>query len=169
MSHPQAPLRWIENPNRCARIYFSLTYVTKEQTPPNHHVEAKHHPRGGVRPEHYQRIELTGNETTADLIARGVPERTARTAVKRGWYTLKYHHPQYPQDDGEGHFSSLENPYAFATAQVRHVIHTHLPTGIPPEDFEDTVQDALVWAWERRHCQHIEDFPAYISTGVAPH
>jgi hypothetical protein len=97
---------------------------------------------------------------------RGVPERTARTAIKRGWYTLKYHNPQYPQHEGAGLFPTLENPYAFVTAQVRHVLRTHLQRGLPPEDFEDTVQDALLWAWERRHCQHIEDFPAYISTVI---
>ena len=93
-------------------------------------------------------------------------QSVTRTAIKRGWYTLKYHNPQYPQHDGEGQFSALENPYAFATAQVRHVLRTHLQRGLPPEDFEDTVQDALVWAWERRHCQHIEEFPAYISTVI---
>jgi DNA-directed RNA polymerase specialized sigma24 family protein len=31
---------------------------------------------------------------------------------------------------------------------------------------EDAVQDALLWAWERRHCAHIADFPAYISTVI---
>ena len=51
-------------------------------------------PQRGPRPEHYRRIPLNGTETTADLRARGVPARTARTAVKRGWYTQQYHHPQ---------------------------------------------------------------------------
>src|SRR5438132_13398674 len=79
-------------------------------------------PHRGPRPEHYLRIQLTGTETTAELRARGVPARTARTAVKRGWYTQQYHCPQYPQDEGPGLFATLSNPYAFATAQVRHVL-----------------------------------------------
>jgi DNA-directed RNA polymerase specialized sigma24 family protein len=37
---------------------------------------------------------------------------------------------------------------------------------VPPEDLEDAVQDALLWAWERRHCAHVTDFPAYISTVI---
>jgi hypothetical protein len=69
-------------------------------------------PHSGPRPEHYRRIQLNGTETTAELRARGVPARTARTAVKRGWYTQQYHCPQYPQDDGPGLFATLTNPYA---------------------------------------------------------
>src|SRR5207245_3540600 len=102
----------IDDVSRSARIYFSLKYVTKEQSTAKHNLEANRSSRG-PRPEHYQRIELQGTETTADLRARGVPERTARTAIKRGWYTLKYHHPQYPQQEGAGLFPTLENPYAF--------------------------------------------------------
>ena len=121
-------------------------------------------PHRGPRPEHYRRIQLDGTETTAELRARGVPARTARTAVKRGWYTQHYHPLQYPQDEGPGLFATLHNPYAFATAQVRHVLRTHAWGDVTPEDLEDAVQDALLWAWERRHCAHITDFPAYIST-----
>lgn len=127
------------------------------------------HPSGphrGPRPEHYQRIWLDGTETPADLRARGVPARTARTAIKRGWYTQHYHQPQYPQDEGPGLFGTLGNPYAFATAQVRHVLRTHAGNAVTPEDLADAVQDALLWAWERRHCPHIADFPAYISTVI---
>ena len=93
-----------------------------------------------------------------------MPARTARTAVKRGWYTQHYYHLQYPQDAGPGLFAALQNPYAFATAQVRHVLRAHAWGDVAPEDLEDAVQDALLWAWERRHCAHITDFPAYIST-----
>lgn len=114
----------------------------------------------------YQRVWLYGTETTAELRARGVPARTARTAVKRGWYTLHYHQPQYPQAEGPGLFDTLVNPYAFVTAQVRHVLRTHAGGAVPPEDLEDAVQDALLWAWERRHCPHITDFPAFISTVI---
>ena len=121
-------------------------------------------PQRGPRPEHYRRIQLGGTETTADLRARGVPARTARTAIKRGWYTQHYHHLQYPQDEGPGLFATLQNPYAFATAQVRHVLRTHAWGDVAPEDLEDAVQDALLWAWERRHCAHIADFSPYIST-----
>jgi hypothetical protein len=123
-------------------------------------------PHRGPRPEHYQRIWLDGTETTAELRVRGVPARTARTAVKRGWYTQHYHHLQYPQDEGPGLFATLTNPYAFATAQVRHVLRAHVWGEVTPEDLEDAVQDALLWAWERRHCAHIADFPAYISTVI---
>jgi hypothetical protein len=123
-------------------------------------------PHRGPRPEHYRRIQLDGTETTADLRAQGVPARTARTAVKRGWYTQHYHHLQYPQEEGPGLFTTLQNPYAFATAQVRHVLRTHAWGDVTPEDLEDAVQDALLWAWERRHCRHITDFPAYISTVI---
>ena len=123
-------------------------------------------PPRGPRPEHYQRIWLKGTETTADLRARGVPERTARTAVKRGWYTRHYHHRQYPQAEGPGLFATLQNPYAFATAQVGHVLRTDAWGDVTPEDFEDAVQDALLWAWELRHCAHIADFPSYISTVI---
>ena len=123
-------------------------------------------PLSGPRPEHYQRIWLNGTETTADLRARGVPERTARTAVKRGWYNLYYHHAQYPQDEGPGQFATLTNPYAFVTAQVRHVLRTEGWGALSPEDFDDAVQDALLWAWERRHCAHIADYPRYISVVI---
>ena len=114
------------------------------------------------------RIYLHGTETTADLRARGVPARTARTAVKRGWYTRHYLAPQYPQDEGPGLFATLTNPYAFATAQVRHVLRTQEWGRMTPEDFEDAVQNALLWAWERRHCAHLTapDFPAYISAVI---
>ena len=98
------------------------------------------------------------------LLARGVPYRTVTRALKQGWYTQHYHHLQYPQDEGPGLFATLQNPYAFATAQVRHVLRTHAWGDVAPEDLEDAVQDALLWAWERRHCTHITDFPAYIST-----
>jgi hypothetical protein len=123
-------------------------------------------PQRGPRPEHYRRIQLDGTETTAELRARGVPARTARTAVKRGWYTQHYHHPQYPQDEGPGLFATLTNPYAFATAQVRHVLREQAWGDVTPEDVEDAVQDALLWAWERRHCRHIAHFPSYISTVI---
>ena len=118
-------------------------------------------PQRGPRPAHYQRLWLDGSETTAELRARGVPARTARTAVKRGWYTQHYHRPQYPQDEGPGLFATLTNPYAFVTAQVRHVLRTHAGGAVAPEDVEDAVQDALLWAWERRHCAHITDFPTF--------
>ena len=72
---------------------------------------------------------------------------------------------QYPQEEGPGLFTTLTNPYAFVTAQVRHVLRAQAWRGVTPEDVEDAVQDALLWAWERRHCRHITDFPAYISTG----
>src|SRR5712664_4498938 len=85
-------------------------------------------------------------------------------AVKRGWYKLHDRRLQYPQEEGPGLFAALHNPYAFATAQVRHVLRTHAWGDVAPEDLEDAVQDALLWAWERRHCAHITDFPAYIST-----
>ena len=90
-------------------------------------------PHSGPRPEHYQRITLNGTETTADLRARGVPARTARTAVKRGWYTRHYLNPQYPQDEGPGLFATLTNPYAFATAQVRYVLRTQAWGACPPK------------------------------------
>jgi hypothetical protein len=121
-------------------------------------------PHRGPRPDYYQRIWLDGTETRADLLARGVPSRTVTRALKRGWYTQHYHRLQYPQDEGPGLFATLTNPYAFATAQVRHVLRTHAWGDVTPEDFEDAIQDALLWAWERRHCTHIADFPAYIST-----
>ncbi len=123
-------------------------------------------PQRGPWPKHYRRIQLDGTETRADLLARGVPYRTVSKALKRGWYTQQYHHPQYPQDEGPGLFATLTNPYAFATAQVRHVLRAHAWGDVAPEDMEDAVQDALVWAWERRHCAHIADFPAYISTVI---
>ena len=102
------------------------------------------------------------------LLPRGVPARTARTAVNRGWYTRHYLNPQYPQDEGPGLFPTLTNPYAFATAQVRHVLRTQDWGTLPPEDFEDAVQNALLWAWERRHCAHLTapDFPRYISAVI---
>ena len=121
-------------------------------------------PQRGPRPEHYQRLWLDGTETAADVRARGVPARTARTALKRGWYTRHSHQPQYPQAEGPGLFATLQNPYAFVTAQVRHVLRTHAWGAVAPEDLEDAVQEALLWAWERRHCAPIADFPAYIST-----
>ena len=123
-------------------------------------------PQRGPRPEHYQRIWLDGTETRADLRACGVPDRTVSKALKRGWYTQHYHHMQYPQEEGPGLFTTLTNPYAFVTAQVRHVLRAQAWRGVTPEDFEDAVQDALLWAWERRHCRHITDFPAYISTVI---
>src|SRR6266851_10450613 len=92
-------------------------------------------PHRGPRPEHYRRIQLDGTETTAELRARGVPARTARTAVKQGWYTQHYHRLQYPQDEGPGLFATLTNPYAFATAQVRHVLRMHAWGDVTPEDF----------------------------------
>jgi hypothetical protein len=70
--------------------------------------------------------------------------RTARTTVKRGWYTQHYHHLRYPQDEGPGQFATLTNPYAFATAQVRHVLRTYAWGAMAPEDLEDAVQDALL-------------------------
>ena len=73
---------------------------------------------------------------------------------------------QYPQEEGPGLFTTLTNPYAFVTAQVRHVLRAQAWRGVTPEDVEDAVQDALLWAWERRHCRHITDFPAYISTVI---
>ena len=107
-------------------------------------------------------------QPTADFRARVVPERTARRAIKRGWYTLHYHHLQHPQDEGPGLFATLTNPYALATAQVRHVLCTQGWGALTREDFEDAVQEALLWAWERRHCAHLTapDFPAYISAVI---
>jgi len=103
-------------------------------------------PQRGPRPEHYRRIQLDGTETRADLLARGVPYRTVSKALKRGWYTQQYHRPQYPQDEGPGLFATLQNPYAFVTAQVRHVLRAHTWGDVAPEDLEDAVQDALLWA-----------------------
>jgi hypothetical protein len=123
-------------------------------------------PHRGPRPDHYQRIWLDGTETRADLRARGVPDRTVSKALKRGWYTRHYHQMQYPQADGPGLFATLTNPYAFVTAQVRHVLRACARGDVTPEDVDDAVQDALLWAWERRHCTHITDFPAYISTVI---
>jgi hypothetical protein len=123
-------------------------------------------PRRGPRPEHYQRISLDGTETRADLRAQGVSDRTIRKALKRGWYTQHYTRPQYPQEDGPGLFATLQNPYGFATAQVWHVLRAQARTDVTPEDVEDLVQEALLWAWERRHCRHITDFPGYISTVI---
>ena len=34
------------------------------------------------------------------------------------------------------------------------------------EDVEDAVQDVLLWAWERRHCAHMTDFPGSISAVI---
>ena len=36
------------------------------------------------------------------------------------------------------------------------------------EAFEDAVQDALLWAWERRHCAHIlaTNFPSYLGAVI---
>jgi DNA-directed RNA polymerase specialized sigma24 family protein len=78
-----------------------------------------------------------------------------------------YHRPtQYPQKEGPGLFPTLTNPYAFATAQVRHVLRAQGCGVLTREDVDDAVQDALLWAWERRHCAHIADFPGYISAVI---
>ena len=166
-------LAQITHPSKTDRPLVSTVHAPACPTPdirPGDQAEARalwpSVPQWGPRPEHYQRIWLDGTETTADLCARGVPARTARTALKRGWYTQHYHRPQYPQDEGPGLFTTLTNPYAFATAQVRHVLRAHAWGDVAPEDVEDAVQDALLWAWERRHCAHITDFPAYISTVI---
>ena len=90
----------------------------------------------------------------------------ARRAIKRGWYTLHYHHLQYPQDEGPGLFATFTNPYAFATTQVHHAWRTHAWSALSREDFEDAVQEALLWAWERRHCAHLTNFPGYISAVI---
>ena len=125
-------------------------------------------PPCGPRPEHYQRIWLDGTETTAELRARGVPARTARTAVKRGWYTLSYHQPQCPQAEGPGLFATLTNAYTFAMAQMRHVLRTQDWGTLTRENLEDAVQDVLLWAWERRHGAHIlaTNFPGSISAVI---
>ena len=73
---------------------------------------------------------------------------------------------QYPQDDGPGLLPTLTNPYAFATAQVRHVLRTYAWGALTREAFEDAVQDALLWAWERRHGAHMMDFPGSISAVI---
>ena len=92
------------------------------------------------------------------------------TACHQRNYVARYSrfNPQYPQDEGPGLFATLTNPYAFATAQVRYVLRTQAWGALPPEDFEDAVQDALLWAWERRHCAHLTapDFPGYISAVI---
>ena len=125
-------------------------------TPTAHH---------GPRPDYYQRVVLRGTETRADLLARRLPSRTASRALHRGWYTVNYHSPQYPQQEGPGQCAALQNPYAFASTQVRHVMHERAcPLSTP--DREDAIQDAVLWAWERRHCTHIADFPAYVSTVI---
>ena len=43
---------------------------------------------------------------------------------------------------------------------------THVWNARTREDFEDAVQDALLCAWERRHCAHITDFPGYLSAVI---
>jgi hypothetical protein len=119
----------------------------------------------GPRPAYYQRIVLDGSETRADLLARGMPSRTVTRARTRGWYTTHYHTPQYPQEEGPGQFAALQNPYAFAMAQVQHVVRERAYS-LPRQDLDDAIQDAVLWAWERRHCTHIADFVGYISTVI---
>ncbi len=109
---------------------------------------------------------LRGTETRAELLARGVPYRTVTRALTRGWYTVDYHAPQYPQEEGPGQFAALQNPYAFARAQVQHVLRERACRLEAYEAVEDCMQDALLWAWERRHCTHIVDFVGYIATVI---
>ncbi len=91
----------------------------------------------GPRHEHYQRILLDGTETRASLLGRGLPYRSVTRALKYGWYTRHYHQPQYPQEAGPGAFTQLQNPYAFATAQVQHVFRERACRLEAYEAFED--------------------------------
>ena len=125
-------------------------------------IPTAHH---GPRPDSYQRIVLSGTDTRAELLARGLPYRTVTRALTQGWYTVNYHTPQYPQAEGPGQFAALQNPYGFASAQVRHVMRERV-CALPRQDVEDAIQDAVLWAWERRHCTHIADFVGYISTVI---
>ena len=119
----------------------------------------------GPRPEYCHRVVLRGTDTRADLLARGLPYRTVTRALTRGWYTINYHTPQYPQQEGPGQFAALQNPYGFARAQVQHVLRERACRLSTP-DLEDAIQDALLWCWERRHCTHIADFVGYLSTVI---
>ena len=65
-------------------------------------------------------------------------------------YNHTRHHSRQPRGPlpGSRFTRYYHNLYAFATAQVHHVLRTHAWGALTCEDCEDAVQDALLWDLE---------------------
>jgi hypothetical protein len=113
------------------------------------------------------RIPLADTDTPQSLAAQGLSRTSIWRALRRGWYTVEYHEPQFPQYEGAGGFAALNDPWSFAVSQVRHIVRLWSLDGlITRESIEDYAQEGLLKCWERRHTPGVESFPAYFSTIV---
>jgi hypothetical protein len=113
------------------------------------------------------RIPITDTDTPTSLAAQGLSRTSIWRALRRGWYTVNYHDPVFPQYDGAGGFATLEDPWSFAMSQVRYITRLWGLDGlIPREALEDYAQEGLLKCWERRHTADVASFPAYFSTVI---
>lgn len=115
------------------------------------------------------RIMLSANDTPAFLTALGLSRQSVWRSLKRGWFTLAYHHPEpMTQDYSPGGFGELHDPWAFAESQVRHIfglwgIDRNAPVW---ESMADMVQEGLLKCWELRHREGVQSWPAFFSTVI---
>ena len=123
-------------------------------------------PAPGPAMEGKQRIYLDGTETTAALLARGLPRSTIWDARRRGYYCPGYKVRAYPQDAGPGNFASLRNPYAFVVSILSKAIRYH-GLCVEQDTFQDWTQSLLLECWRRRHAPHVRNFEAYAQVALA--
>jgi hypothetical protein len=100
------------------------------------------------------------------LTALGLSRSTRWRALKRGWFTLNYHHAEVIVKEGLGGFAELHDAYNFAHSQVTHILNIW---GIGLDDrslVEDMVQEGLLKCWELRHRAVVRSWPAFFSTVI---
>lgn len=111
------------------------------------------------------RILLTADDSPVRLIAMGLSRTTVWRSLKRGWYTLDYHHEELIVKEGIGGFSELKDPYAFAKSQVWHILNIWDAT-LDASLVEEMVQEGLLKCWELRHRDGVRSWPAFFSTVI---
>jgi hypothetical protein len=106
-------------------------------------------------------VLLTGNETTAELIALGLVKKEQRyLARQRGYYCTGTQQPAYPQLNGPGGYQTLANPLFF----VKKIILTETRNTsryIDEDTIQEWIQEALCRCWERRHAPHVQHWSSY--------
>lgn len=110
------------------------------------------------------RVILRHTDTPEMLAALGVSRSTRWRALKRGWFTLEYHHRELIVEEGIGGFAELRDPYCFAHSQVTHILNLW-DIGLEDRSLvEDMVQEGLLKCWELRHRTGVRSWPAFFST-----
>ena len=115
----------------------------------------------------FKRAYVYPSDNALEMLTRlGISRTGIWRALRRGWFT--YRNAEIIISIDKGGFAELNDPYAFAQSQVRHIYKLWglEATPLAINAIPDMVQEALLKCWELRFRHGVKSWPAFYSTVI---